>query len=139
MTNKDFKITVQNDKLTCPICEDEKCHWDCGETHEFADEYGACTKCAGFDGEPCEPPKGEGKKLWEKEAYMEQEQLAHICRFNDGSCVCDCFVEGMEAMKQYIEHQAATIEKQRKALSILTQSDLYAFAEEALEPIPFPL
>lgn len=35
---------------------------------------------------------------------MEKEKLKkhndHICRFNDGECICDCFGEGFEAGKK---------------------------------------
>lgn len=47
------------------------------QKHEFPnprwDE--ACIKCGGFEGEPCEPPTGDGKKLYEKYCLTKEQEL----------------------------------------------------------------
>lgn len=45
----------------------------------------------------------------------------HICRFNDGEQICDCFVEGIKA-----QHQAMKDDNQKIVDSIKVQTILLA-------------
>lgn len=75
---------------TCPICEDEKCHWDCGEDELITSDDLVSDIVMSWE---------YMKGLIEGLKETDLNQITAISELSD-----------------YIEHQHATIEKQREAL-----------------------